>query len=253
MVVRSTVAAKEASRKVSTPQRPATNIDSSYKLVPNVVYEDEIITRKETNIDQQAWIPGSVLFSFPSALFGHRTEAYGIIEEQISTAVQFRTLSLYRQRPGGDLNIEANFNHKEDALKAVGNGAIPSEVAYKTSFVKDSTVNGKLVYVQLAIVHMPNMGTFLADLMNSLSYHEKVYQVKKYKCCGHFEGQVSVLIDTSASHVNNGGKMCGPEPLTTTAQRGGPKDRFTGPFETIYKQVQRYLNGDGWVVHGPIF
>jgi hypothetical protein len=206
-------------RKVITPQRPVTNIDSKYKLVPNVVNEDEdikdeIITRKATDIVQQALTPGSVLFSFPSALFGHRTEAYGIIEEQISTAVQFRTLSLYRQRPGGDLNIEANFNHKEDALKAVGNGAIQSEVAYKTSFVKDSTVNGKLVYVKLAIVHMPNMGTFLADLMNSLSSHEKVYQVKKYTCCGHFEGQVSVLIDTSASHVSNGGKMCGPEPLT---------------------------------------
>ncbi|KAG2189522.1 hypothetical protein INT46_009261, partial [Mucor plumbeus] len=70
----STVAAKGALRKVITPQRPATNIDNKYKLVPNVVYEDEdikdeIITRKATDIVQQALTPGSVLFSFPSALF----------------------------------------------------------------------------------------------------------------------------------------------------------------------------------------
>lgn len=215
----STVAARGVHKKVITPQRPAANLDSKYKLVPTLVFEnedikDEIITLKATNIVQQALTPGSVLFSFPSTLFAHRTEAYEMIQEQISFAVQFRTLSLYRQKLGRDLLIEANFRKDEEALKAVEKGVIKSGVAYKASLAKDPTAINKLGHVQLTIVHIPNMETFLADLMDSLSYYGKVYQVKKYTCRGHFEGQVSVLIDTSANHTNAKGETCEPEPLT---------------------------------------
>lgn len=215
----SVVAARGANLKVISTPRPAANVDAKYKLVPTVIYEDEdikdeIITRKATDIVQQALTPGSVLFSFPSALFQHRTEAYDTIQKEVSNAVQFRTLSLYRQKPGGDMLIEAKFEQKEDVLKAVEKGITCSGVVYKASLVKEASTNGKLVHVQLNIVRMPNMDTFLADLMESLSFYGKVYQIKKYTCCGHFEGQVSVLIDTSVGYTNKEGALCKPEPLT---------------------------------------
>ncbi|EPB86519.1 hypothetical protein HMPREF1544_06686 [Mucor circinelloides 1006PhL] len=138
------------------------------------------LTRKATAILQQALTPGPVLSTFPNKTFGHRTVAYRVIQEQFSVNVQFRPLSLYHQKPNGGFLAEAKFDKIEDTKRAIHTGIIYKEVVYKTTAVKDSS-EGKLTHTQMIMIRIPNMHTFLEDLLRSLKYSGKVYQANKYK------------------------------------------------------------------------
>ncbi|KAK4520191.1 uncharacterized protein ATC70_008438 [Mucor velutinosus] len=81
------VLSRGQSKKVINAQ-PQRAKDDQFQLVPEVLYEHddlkaEVLTRKAAAILQQALTPGSVLFTFPSKTFAHRTEAYRLIKEQI--------------------------------------------------------------------------------------------------------------------------------------------------------------------------
>ncbi|KAG1106526.1 hypothetical protein G6F42_016717 [Rhizopus arrhizus] len=156
------------------------------------------LTRKATAILQQALTPGPVLSTFPNKTFGHRTVAYRVIQEQFSVNVQFRPLSLYHQKPNGGFLAEAKFDKIEDTKRAIHTGIIYKEVVYKTTAVKDSS-EGKLTHTQMIMIRIPNMHTFLEDLLRSLKYSGKVYQANKYKVDGFFEYHASFMIDTTAS------------------------------------------------------
>ncbi|KAK4518753.1 ubiquinol-cytochrome c reductase core subunit 1 [Mucor velutinosus] len=212
-----TVLSRGLSKKViNAPQQRAK--DDHFKLIPEVMFEHEdlkaeVLTRKATAILQQALTPGSVLFTFPNKLFVHRTTAYRLIQEQIAASVQFRPLSLYHQKSTGDLLVEAKFDSPEDAKRAINNGITHGDVVYKATAVKDNS-EGKLTHVQMTIVRMPNMTTFLEDLQRSLKYYGKLYQIKKYTVDGFFEGHVSFLIDTSVKYTDAEGHSYDVQPLS---------------------------------------
>ena len=111
---------------------------------------------------------------------------------------------MYNQRPKDDLLIEAKFNVSSNSMEAVNRGIIVNGIVYKATVARDNS-EGKLTHVQMTIVRMPNMETFLEDLMRSLKYYGKLYQIKKYTCDGFFEGQVSIMIDTNVRYIDKQG------------------------------------------------
>jgi hypothetical protein len=218
-----TVVARGASKKVPlTPGRR--NVDNAaVPLVGEVIFEDddlksELLVRKAAALVEQALCSSSVLFSFPGKLFGDRTDAYKVIEEQVGANVDFRHISSMRASAGGDLLVEANFDSKADATKAINDGVTVNGVVYKavsTSSGSGSSVGGNLTHVQFNLVCCtPNRATFLVDMLDSLAFYGKVYQLKKYTRKGYFEGKMSVLIDTSVGMEGEDGEVVPPQPLT---------------------------------------
>ncbi|EPB83586.1 hypothetical protein HMPREF1544_09688 [Mucor circinelloides 1006PhL] len=175
-------------------------------LVGTVLYEDDdlkgqILASKAMAIIQQPLSSGSVLFSFQKTLFSDRVAAYKLIQEQISTDAEFRPLSLYDSRDDGSLLIEAKFANVDHALKAMQEGVTVQVVVYKAFTSKESAEFGDLKHVQFTLLRMTQQATFLADLMESLSYYGKVVlQVKKFTHLGDFEGKLSVMLDTSVGY-----------------------------------------------------
>ena len=174
-------------------------------LVGTVLYEDDdlkgqILASKAMAIIQQSLSSGSVLFSFQKTLFSDRVAAYKLIQEQISHDVEFRPLSLYDSRDDGSLLIEAKFANVDHAMKAMQEGVTVQGVVYKASTSKESAEFGDLKHVQFTLLRMTQKATFLADLMESLSYYGKVLQVKKFTHLGYFEGKLSVMLDTSVGY-----------------------------------------------------
>ncbi|KAL7330969.1 hypothetical protein PS15p_212266 [Mucor circinelloides] len=174
-------------------------------LVGTVLYEDDdlkgqILASKAMAIIQQSLSSGSVLFSFQKTLFSDRVAAYKLIQEQISHDVEFRPLSLYDSRDDGSLLIEAKFTNVDHAMKAMQEGVTVQGVVYKASTSKESAEFGDLKHVQFTLLRMTQKATFLADLMESLSYYGKVLQVKKFTHLGYFEGKLSVMLDTSIGY-----------------------------------------------------
>jgi hypothetical protein len=135
--------------------------------------------RKATAIVQQALSSGSVLFSFPGKLFSDRVDAYKVIEEQVGANVEFRPFSTWRENAGGDLLVEATFESKANATKAVDVGVNVNGVIYRavsTSSGSGSSVGGNLTHVQfIMLCTTPNKTTFLVDMLDSLAFFGKVY------------------------------------------------------------------------------
>ncbi|KAL9536796.1 hypothetical protein MBANPS3_012360 [Mucor bainieri] len=211
------VLSRGQSKKVINTQ-PRRVPDDRFKMVPKVLYEHEdlkaeVLTRKATAILQQALTAGSVLFTFPNKTFDHRTTAYRMIKEQLSADVQFRPLSLYHQKPNGDLLVEAKFSSQEATQRALRLGITHQDVVYKATAVKDNS-EGTLTHVQMTIVRMPEMETFVGDLQRSLKYYGKVCQIKKYTIDGFFEGHVSIMIDTSVKYKDAEGHEYMVQPLS---------------------------------------
>jgi hypothetical protein len=169
-----TVVARAASKKVMlTPARRNVDVSTAISLVGETLYEDEglkseILLRKATAIVQQALSSGSVLFSFPGKLFGDRTDAYKSIQDQIAAEVEFRPISTWRQNAGGDLLVEAKFDSKAAATKAVNEGVMVNGVMYKaipTSSGSGDAVGGNLTHVQFTMLScIPDKDTFLVDI-----------------------------------------------------------------------------------------
>jgi hypothetical protein len=206
-----------------TPARRNVDVSTAISLVGETLYEDEglkseILLRKATAIVQQALSSGSVLFSFPGKLFGDRTDAYKSIQDQIAAEVEFRPISTWRQNAGGDLLVEAKFDSKAAATKAVNEGVMVNGVMYKaipTSSGSGDAVGGNLTHVQFTMLScIPDKDTFLVDMLDSLAFYGKVYQLKKYTRKGYFEGKMSVLLDTSVGMKGEDGKVIPPQPLT---------------------------------------
>ncbi|KAL7329742.1 hypothetical protein PS15p_204788 [Mucor circinelloides] len=181
------VLTRSLSKKVINTQ-PQRVKDDAFKLISEVLYEHEglkakDLTCKDTAVLQQALTPGSVLFTFSNKTFDHLTAAYRVIQEQISANVQFRPLSLYHQKPNGHLLAEAKFDTVEDTKRAIHTGITYKKVVYKATAAKENS-EGKLTHVQMTMVRVPSMNTFLENLLRSLKYYGKVFQVNRYKIDG---------------------------------------------------------------------
>lgn len=220
-----TVVSRGASKRVITPRfqnKQKNGNDGAIKLISKVMYEDEdlkdqLVARKATALVQQALTPGSVLFAFPGSLFKHRTDAYDEIIKQCGETVGdggLRCISEYGQRTSGDLMVEALFASAEGTHKALSAGVEVGDVTYKASLSHDKLVGDSIVHVQLNILRMCDEATFVSELTRSLRYYGRVIQMKKFTCRGYFEGQISVILDTSVGYLNSEGDMVQCESLT---------------------------------------
>lgn len=220
-----TVVSRGVSKRVITPRfqnKQKNGNDGDIKLISKVIYEDadlkdQLVARKATALVQQALTPGSVLFSFPASLFKHRTDAYDEIVKQCGATVDdggLRCISQYGQRTTGDLMVEALFASAEGTHKALSAGVEIGDVTYKASLSHDKLIGDSIVHVQLNILRMCDEATFVSELTRSLRYYGRVIQMKKFTCRGYFEGQVSVILDTSVGYLNADGDMVPCESLT---------------------------------------
>lgn len=190
-------------------------------LVASILFENEnlkneLLVRKATAIIQQALTSDSVLFGFPSKLFGDRVEAYQLIEKQISVNVDFLPLSCLTTSTSGELLIAAKFDSAEHTRMALDRGVTVGEIVYKAVSSKcGSTVDQGLTHVQFTLLkNVSRDPDFLLSLLDSLRYYGKVYQIKKYSRKGYFEGKMSVLLDTSVGYTNSEGQVVDAEHLS---------------------------------------
>ncbi|KAG1393671.1 hypothetical protein G6F60_011347 [Rhizopus arrhizus] len=145
-------------------------------MTAHTIYEDDdiskfILAQKAQSIVQQALAPGSVLFSLPSQLFDHYTDAYKLIEEQLGEAMGFHNISRFDVRSNSkDLLIEVKFTLASSVQKALTVG-----FNYKNLNFKGAPATGE----------------------------QQRNLIKQYKCRGYFEGDVSLMIDVSTASTDD--------------------------------------------------
>jgi hypothetical protein len=199
------MASRHGQKRFVQQNKRRINTTVEIPLVGSILYEDDdlkgqILASKAMAIVQQSLSSGSVLFSFQKTLFADRVEAYKLIQEQISSKVEFRPLSLYDVRDDGSLLIEAKFTDTDHAKQAMMDGVKVQGVMYKASSSRESAEFGDIKHVQLTLLRMTEKETFLHDVMESLSYFGRVLQVKQFTRNGYFEGKISVILDTSVGY-----------------------------------------------------
>jgi hypothetical protein len=199
----SDVVARGHKAKVVTPiqRRDVTN-DPREFTTSKIIYEIPDISRlliaqKAQSIVQQTLTPGSVLFSFPTSLFDHYTQAYKCIEDQIGAVHGFRNISKYdHRRNHKELLIEAKFREAVNTDKAINLGITHKNVMIKAAPSKGDQPKN-LVRVQMDLLHIPEEDKLLEELLLSLRHYGRVCQIKQFFCGGYFEGKLSVLMDVS--------------------------------------------------------
>lgn len=95
-----TVVAKGLKKKAATPHRSFRSRSDQIKQVPEILHEDpdlatQSVVRKAASIVQQAFTPGTVVFSFPEDLFSSRQATYYAIQGQIGALKGVKRLSMY--------------------------------------------------------------------------------------------------------------------------------------------------------------
>ncbi|CDH61166.1 hypothetical protein RO3G_01610 [Lichtheimia corymbifera JMRC:FSU:9682] len=167
---------------------------------------------KAATIIRQALAPDAVLFSFPLVAFTHRAEAYKTITDQIGPLASIRPLSNYDQRARKDLLISVTFTSPEHTKKAIDSGITVDDVVYKATPNAPGAEN-PLMRVQLNLLHNADDRNLKEDLLSSLRYYGKVYQIRRILCNGYFEGQLTVTLDPSAGYKDDKGVYHEAQPL----------------------------------------
>ncbi|KAG2194765.1 hypothetical protein INT47_012067 [Mucor saturninus] len=72
----------------------------------------------------------------------------------------------------------------------------------------------KLAHVNISLLYIPDKAEFLEKLMNFLLVYGQVLQVKEYSCGGYFEGELSVILNTSAGYSDEDSVVFTNEPLS---------------------------------------
>ncbi|CDH61170.1 hypothetical protein RO3G_01610 [Lichtheimia corymbifera JMRC:FSU:9682] len=210
----SQVAAKAAGMKVVTA---TTTSRDSATMSMDILFEapefsKQLLARKAAAIIRQALSPHSVLFSFPLMLFDHRTDAYKEIQHQIGPFASVRPLSNYDIRARKDILIAVKFIDEAHTKAAIESGIIVNDVVYKASPTSMGAEN-PLVRIQLNLLHNADDSNLKDELLASLKYYGKVYQIRRTLCNGFFEGQITVTIDPSAGYVDEKGVRKDAQPL----------------------------------------
>ncbi|KAI7873558.1 hypothetical protein K492DRAFT_115984, partial [Lichtheimia hyalospora FSU 10163] len=210
----SQVAAKAAGMKVVTPSRSSRD---SATMSSDILFElpefsQQQLARKAAAIIRQALSPDTVLFSFPRLSFSHHTEAYKLIVDQIGPLASVRPLSNYDVRARRDLLIAAKFTCTEHTTAAIDSGVSIDNVIYKAS-PTSSGIENPLMRVQLNLLHNADDRYIKDDLLSSLRYYGKVYQIRRVLCNGYFEGQLTVTLDPSEGYIDDDGNLKEAQPL----------------------------------------
>ncbi|KAG2193449.1 hypothetical protein INT47_004671 [Mucor saturninus] len=212
------VAARGTSQNVIRPLHILNQKDSPFQPQSKVIYESDDLDcilrmQKATAIVKQALTPDSVLFSFSASLISHRTEAYKLIESQCGAVHGFRPISNFGSNSNGDLLIEAKFVDDSGAEKAVSTGVTVKDKVIKGTYSSDP-VEYTLVHVKMSLLYIPDQEDFLEHLMSSLLFYGQVLQVKEYTCGSYFEGELSVILNTSCGYDDDLINHYANEPLT---------------------------------------
>ncbi|KAG1644893.1 hypothetical protein G6F44_002369 [Rhizopus delemar] len=199
----SDVVARGHKAKVVTPiQRHDVTNDPREFTTSKIIYEIPDISRlliaqKAQSIVQQTLTPGSVLFSFPTSLFDHYTQAYKCIEDQIGAVHGFRNVSKYdHRRNHKELLVETKFREAVNTDKAINLGITHKNVVIKAAPSKGNQPKN-LIRVQMDLLHIPDEDKLLEELLLSLRHYGRVCQIKQFFYGGYFEGKLSVLMDVS--------------------------------------------------------
>ncbi|KAI7878989.1 uncharacterized protein EV154DRAFT_429205, partial [Mucor mucedo] len=196
-----TITSRSNSKKVVRPLSVPNNVDSQFKLQSKVIYQSEdldcfIRMQKAIEIVRQALTPDSALFSIPASLIQHRTEAYKLIETQCGPVHGFRTISNYGSSLDGDHLIEVKLVDDSSFDKAIFTGVTIKNTVIKGTHSNDSEMY-KLAHVKISLLYVPDKEDFLEKLMRSHLVYGEVLQVKEYTCGGYFEGELSVILNTT--------------------------------------------------------
>lgn len=165
-------------------------------------FSQQQMARKAATIIRQALAPDTVLFSFPLVAFTHRAEAYKAITDQIGPLASIRPLSNYDLRARKDLLISVTFTCAEHTKKAIDSGITVDDVVYKATPNAPGAEN-PLMRVQLNLLHNADDRNLKEELLSSLRYYGKVYQIRRILCDGYFEGQLTVTLDPSVGYKDD--------------------------------------------------
>lgn len=94
----------------------------------------------------------------------------------------FTPISEYSGSSFGNFLIEVIFIHHASAVKAIEQGITHSDQQFKAVPSKDDLASNKLTHVNMTMLHIFDKATFVEDLMRSLRYYGKGYQIKQYFC-----------------------------------------------------------------------
>jgi hypothetical protein len=111
--------------------------------------------------------------------------------------------------------IEAVFEQNESTIKAINEGLTHNGIVYKGSASIDNA-QGSMTRVQLDVLRIAKVESLKDDLPRSLGHYGQVYQIKQYKYRNYFEGQITILIDTSKRSLveDTADVTVKPQPLT---------------------------------------
>ncbi|CAO3691977.1 unnamed protein product [Rhizopus stolonifer] len=112
-----------------------------------------------------------------------------------------------------ELIIEALFKNYENAHTTIRLGVVIDGVVYQAS---SSNAGGlaSLTRVQLDFLNIPTGETLSDRLLQFCKYYGKVYQIKKHTTDGFFEGQISMMIDSTGMYEDDEGNQVPVKPLS---------------------------------------
>ncbi|KAI7880895.1 uncharacterized protein EV154DRAFT_485842 [Mucor mucedo] len=125
-----------------------------------------------------------------------KLQTYKLIETQCGPFHGFRPISNYGSSLDGDHLIEAKFVDDSSFDKAIFTCVTIKSTVIKGTHSNDSELS-KLAHVKISLLYILDRKDFLEKLTRSLLVYGEVLQVKEYTCGGYFEGELSVILDTT--------------------------------------------------------
>lgn len=206
----STVVSRSARARVPRPirkyEKPGHQISQNVEIVfedPEIT--DYLRTQRALSIVQTALQPGSVLFTFPAAIFNKHTEAYKLVVDQLGPVIgnSFIPISVRGFSPKGssDLIFSTVFCNTSHATQAISQGIVVDGVTYKATPYKDRTVANDYLRVYLNLNRQEdNVDSLVDKLKSSMSLYGKVLQIKRLLRDGFFEGEVSIVLNRRSTN-----------------------------------------------------
>ncbi|KAI9309788.1 hypothetical protein BX666DRAFT_2126569 [Dichotomocladium elegans] len=172
-----TVTARKSASRIPAPLKKVHD-GQRERFVAKLLYEAPDVaaylrSQQITSIVHSTLTSGSVIFKFPSKIFDHYTDAYRLITDQLGP-----------------------FKSDDANTKAISHGVTVEHVTYKASRFVDK-VDTTFTRVNLTLFQFEDEATLISKLKKSMAIYGKVCQIKMLTNRGFFEGELSILLDTS--------------------------------------------------------
>ncbi|KAI8991947.1 hypothetical protein BDF20DRAFT_909652 [Mycotypha africana] len=216
------------------------------RFVAKLLYEAPDVaaylrSQQITSIVHSTLTSGSVIFKFPSKIFGHYTDAYRLITDQLGPVLGgFNPISLRSTRPLSDLIIATKFKSDDANTKAISHGVTVEHVTYKASRFVDK-VDTTFTRVNLTLFQFEDEATLISKLKKSMAIYGKVCQIKMLTNRGFFESELAhkerpTDSPTHSSTINDESGLIIPKKAKRYATRSttakASVDHTLSPFNT---------------------